>query len=490
MKRSRIILRSHSKDIKGKWHQEFDQMIKFANAGNMIKINSLRLIRDYGLLVTRCGITASARPQARADPGSPAFAASDQGTTGGVSSAYQSPSRPVNASNGGQQVTSPSFLPYMPDNHLSPPNGTNPGLLRLPEKGLPGSPGAGPSSSLEKPLPPVGLPSNSLPRSRTPEPLKNSASEYPGGFNPYPSKQGHKSDTDLTRNVHSAALRRSNSVASLASVSTIATVKEKLYQTPPCVVCFWRDNTWIPLTTRENCIVEIRLTTANKSCWAIILERSDKMVLNAWIHSTTTIHRETPTDVSISCDMGQRTEYYRINLPHRTEADRLMSCLHRVKNLVPEPAPVQMLTLPTTSYNIPPVPTVNTPQMFVSRSSSLQHANEPPREVEQTTTLVMEARCRVLLQNDYNDWTNLNWGSMQLLLEKPSQRKRIIINSDKAKMKLVDSILWDDGLERVGRTGIAITLKNVDANVRIIYMMQMKDEKTAARAYEIMKAKK
>ena len=79
---------------------------------------------------------------------------------------------------------------------------------------------------------------------------------------------------------------------------------------------------------------------------------------------------------------------------------------------------------------------------------------------------------------------------MKLLLEISSHRKRIIINSDKNKSKLIDSIVWEDGVEKVGKAGVAITLKRIESNVRIIYMMQMKDEKTAVKTIEVIKEKK
>src|SRR5204863_252955 len=114
-------------------------------------------------------------------------------------------------------------------------------------------------------------------------------------------------------------------------------------------------------------------------------------------------------------------------------------------------------------------------------------------EIEQKTSQVMESKCRLFLQNDHGVWTNLGWGQMKLFLETPSYRKRITVNSDKQKTKLlIDSIVWEGGVERVGKAGVAITINNTVSSIpsnttsnRFIYMLQMKDEKTAIKAHDI-----
>ncbi|CAG8482316.1 2797_t:CDS:10 [Paraglomus occultum] len=497
MKREKIYFRAESKEIKDEWLKEFERVITFSATVDVrpqVKTNtpsSLHKSPSTPQLrtptspsdVVNSGSSASPvmglpRSPANGSPASPVMGLPRSPVSGSPASPVMGlPTSPVS----GSPVSPMMGLPR------SPPNGS-PGS---PEKELPMNSMRRLSASANKGLPSrpsAGLQmnlANGVPRSRTPEPPR-SAGDYPGGLNPYPSEQGRYSDSDLSRNAHFGAdaalsannpLKRSNSLNSLASVSTIASVKETLYQTPPCEVSIWKNGDWVLLTRKERCLVEVRLSTQNKGCWAIILERSGRMVLNAWVHPTTSIRRESPTDISLSCELASRQEYYRVNCLSQTEADKFQQSLQKIKYLKPD--------LPT------PLPSVMAPQIFVSRSSSLASANgQPPKEAEAVVTQVMEARCRLFLQNDHGVWTSLGWGNMKLLLEISSHRKRIIINSDKNKSKLIDSIVWEDGVEKVGKAGVAITLKRLDSNVRIVYMMQMKDEKTAVKTIEMIKEKK
>ncbi|RIA95246.1 hypothetical protein C1645_734218 [Glomus cerebriforme] len=312
-------------------------------------------------------------------------------------------------------------------------------------------------------------------RSRTPDPPQNAGGEYPGDY--LPSEQGkgqerHNSDpmsSPVLRNKLNAGLQseRSNSITSLASVMSIATFKDTIFKSSACKVFVWKNGEWNPLTKKDSCIVEIRMTVQNKGCWVILLEQSKRMVLNAWIHSTTSFHREDENSISISCEIGQRKEYYKITLDS-AESEQLLQCLSRTKESAKE------LNVPAGGY--------------ISRSSSLQKV-EPSREVEQTVTQVMEARCRVFLQNDHGVWTNIGWGNMKLLLETPSHRKRIIVNSDKKTKTIIDAIIFEDGVERIGKS-VALTLNNMGSNLRIVYLLKMKDEALAIKAFDVMKEKR
>ncbi|CAG8680302.1 6268_t:CDS:2, partial [Gigaspora rosea] len=213
------------------------------------------------------------------------------------------------------------------------------------------------------------------------------------------------SPNSVYRSQSLSSLKRSNSISSLKSVASIAVMREKIFESSPCQVYYWINGNWKPLTTKDLCIVEVRVTTMNKGCWAILLQKSNRMILNAWIHPNTIIERNSPTTINISCEMGLNKEFYSL----------------------------------------------------ISRSSSLQSLQRNDslnREVEKSTKLAMECRCKLFLQNDHGIWTNL-----------------------------------EDGVERVGRAGVAISLNNIDPanSKRIIYMMQMKEEAMAVKAYKIMK---
>jgi hypothetical protein len=312
-------------------------------------------------------------------------------------------------------------------------------------------------------------------RSLTPDPPQNAGGKYPGDYLPSQGigQERHNSDpipSPSLRNKLTAGLHveRTNSITSLVSVMSIASFKETIFRSSACEVFIWIGGEWKPLTKKDNCIVEVRLTVQNKGCWAILLESSNRMVLNAWVHSTTTLYREDANSVSISCETGQRKEYYKINTSDSTESDQFLSSLLKIKESAVE------LNVPKDGY--------------VSRSSSLQKV-EPSREVEQTVTQVMEDKCRVFLQNDHGVWTNIGWGIMKLSLETPSHRKRIIVNSDKKTKTIIDAIIREDGVERIGKS-VALTLSNMGNNLRIVYLLKMKDEASAVKVLDIIKEKR
>jgi hypothetical protein len=268
------------------------------------------------------------------------------------------------------------------------------------------------------------------------------------------------------RGIQEQIQERANSIESLDSVSSIASFTETIQQTPPCEVSCWVLGEWIPITKKEKCIVEVKMTSLNKPCWAVLLESSERMVLNAWILPSTTLHRDSLNSLSVSCETGKNTEYYKMTLTSVTDADKLFSSFLRMKNY---------------GNNELGIPQIG----LISRSSSLKN-NQQSREIEQTLTDVMESKVKLFLQNDHGVWTNLGWGNMKLLLEAPSHRKRIIIQSDKQKSKLVDAFVCETGVAKVNKSSVTFKI-SIGENANIIYMMQMKSEANAAKALEIMR---
>ncbi len=225
------------------------------------------------------------------------------------------------------------------------------------------------------------------------------------------------------------------------------------------------------MTKRYKCIVEINMTSSNNPCWAVILESNGRMVLNAWIHPTTSLHRESSHSISIACEMGLIKEFYMVTLTNPIDSDKLFSDLLRMRNLG--------------NYE-------SSTQGLLSRSSSLQNNQsiQPLREIERAVTDVMDSKVKLLLQNDHGVWTNLGWGNMKLSIETPSNRKRIVILSDKdKKSKLVDTFIGESGVGRAGKSNVTFKINNVGGSTSIIYMMQMKDDASAGKAFEIMKTK-
>ncbi|CAG8472612.1 21924_t:CDS:10 [Racocetra persica] len=129
---------------------------------------------------------------------------------------------------------------------------------------------------------------------------------------------------------------------------------------------------------------------------------------------------------------------------------------------------------------------LNVAQRF-PRTASMR-SQERLREVEQTVTRLIEAKCKVFLQKDHGVWKNFGWGDMTLDLESPSRNKRIIIDIDKPKMaRFVDAIVSESGVQKTGKCKVAITVSNAQTPVPSIYLMQMKDDVTAKKVYEYIR---
>ncbi|CAB4438621.1 unnamed protein product [Rhizophagus irregularis] len=318
----------------------------------------------------------------------------------------------------------------------------------------------------------LGLPSsplsNSSPLFRTRSPEQIRIASPPSLRTRSPEiRNASPSNFSPIRGIQEQIQERSNSVESLDSISSIASFIETIQQTPPCEVSCWVLGEWIPITKKEKCIVEIKMTSLNKPCWVVLLESSERMVLNSWILSTTTLYRDSINSLSVSCETGKNTEYYKVTLTNVADADRLFSNFQKMKNY---------------GNNELGIPQVG----FISRSSSLKNNQQPSKEIEQTLTDVMESRVKLFLQNDHGVWTNLGWGNMKLLLEVPSHRKRIIIQSEKQKSKFVDAFICETGVAKGNKSSVTFKI-NIGESAKFIYMMQMKSEANAAKALEIMR---
>ncbi|CAG8474727.1 5331_t:CDS:2 [Dentiscutata erythropus] len=131
---------------------------------------------------------------------------------------------------------------------------------------------------------------------------------------------------------------------------------------------------------------------------------------------------------------------------------------------------------------------LNVPQYERFPRTTSMRSQERLREVEQTVTRLIEAKCKVFLQKDHGVWKNFGWGDMTLDLESPSRKKRIIIDIDKPKVsRFVDAIVSESGVQKTGKCKVAITVPNNNSPVPSIYMMQMKDDNIANKVYEYIR---
>ena len=62
--------------------------------------------------------------------------------------------------------------------------------------------------------------------------------------------------------------------------------------------------------------------------------------------------------------------------------------------------------------------------------------------------------------------------------------KQLVVEADKQKTVLISTLVLVDGVERVGKTGIAVELSANGRRTGIVYLMQCKDEKSATSLFD------
>lgn len=92
----------------------------------------------------------------------------------------------------------------------------------------------------------------------------------------------------------------------------------------------------------------------------------------------------------------------------------------------------------------------------------------------QKTSIVADMRCKIFLQQHHSVWKSLGTAKLKLYQSMPSNTKQLVVDSDKSKGKtLISTIVLTDGVERVGKTGVAIELSDQGDRTGIIYMLQV-----------------
>jgi len=90
------------------------------------------------------------------------------------------------------------------------------------------------------------------------------------------------------------------------------------------------------------------------------------------------------------------------------------------------------------------------------------------------TAIVADMRCKIFLQQHHSVWKSLGTAKLKLYQAMPSNTKQLVVDSDKSKGKtLISTIVLTDGVERVGKTGVAIELSDQGDRTGIIYMLQV-----------------
>lgn len=78
---------------------------------------------------------------------------------------------------------------------------------------------------------------------------------------------------------------------------------------------------------------------------------------------------------------------------------------------------------------------------------------------------------------------------LKLYRQDPGNMKQLVVEADdRNKSVLISTIVLTDGVERVGRTGVAVELSDRGMRTGIIYMIQLRNEQSTVGLYESLLA--
>ncbi len=66
--------------------------------------------------------------------------------------------------------------------------------------------------------------------------------------------------------------------------------------------------------------------------------------------------------------------------------------------------------------------------------------------------------------------------------------KQLVVQADSKQNVLISTIVLEDGVERVGKTGVAIELSDKGQRMGVVYMLQLRDERSAGSLFESLLA--
>lgn len=95
----------------------------------------------------------------------------------------------------------------------------------------------------------------------------------------------------------------------------------------------------------------------------------------------------------------------------------------------------------------------------------------------QTCTVSAQMRCRLYLKQSHAQWKSLGNARLKLFHLMPANDRQLVVENDR-KM-LISTIVLSDGVERVGKVGVAVEISDEGNRTGIVYMLQMRSEESA-----------
>ncbi|WVQ97824.1 hypothetical protein IAU59_004939 [Kwoniella sp. CBS 9459] len=97
-----------------------------------------------------------------------------------------------------------------------------------------------------------------------------------------------------------------------------------------------------------------------------------------------------------------------------------------------------------------------------------------------------QMKCKVFLKQAHQQWKSLGSGKLKLYVQSTGTPvKQLVVESDSSsKQMLISTIVLTDGVERVAKTGVAVEISDRGQRTGIIYMIQLRNEKSAMGLFE------
>lgn len=94
-----------------------------------------------------------------------------------------------------------------------------------------------------------------------------------------------------------------------------------------------------------------------------------------------------------------------------------------------------------------------------------------------SSTVSAQMRCRLYLKQGHANWKSLGNARLKVYHLLPADQRQLVVENDK-KM-LISTIVLPDGVERVGKVGVAVEVSDAGNRTGIVYMLQMRSEESA-----------
>lgn len=167
--------------------------------------------------------------------------------------------------------------------------------------------------------------------------------------------------------------------------------------------------------------------------------------------------------------------------------------LHAAADIPPMPNRPDFNEGGSTNHLRPMLPSAALPRIASGMAPQFGIEDSPPTSpTEQAaptgpveTSIRASMKCKVFLQQQHAQWKSLGSAKLTLYEQQPTNVKQLVVEADnKDKTMLISTIVLTDGVERVGKTGVAIELSDNGARTGIIYMIQLRNEKSAGGLFD------